>query len=78
MAAAAPVRADWLRAGIVRHTFTHFHLELEVWRVETDIVSHVSSEGWWSLPSALSGEALPTVMKKAITAALPDAFTRFN
>ena len=31
-AAHAPVRARWTRLpGLVRHTFTHFHLELEVW-----------------------------------------------
>lgn len=31
---AAPFDADWRPAETVRHTFTHFHLELEVWTAE--------------------------------------------
>ncbi len=58
---AAPFAADWNAAGIVRHTFTHFHLELEVWLTE-DVASR--SDGWWGD----SGD-LPTVFRKAVQAA---------
>jgi A/G-specific adenine glycosylase len=34
----------------------------------------MSGNGWWSAPEELAGEALPTVMKKAIAAAVPEAF----
>ena len=65
----APVSADWrpLR-GLVRHTFTHFHLELTV-------LSGVAKGGEypgcrWVLPEDMEGEALPTVMRKIVRLAL--------
>jgi A/G-specific adenine glycosylase len=71
-AGAAPFAADWRKAGSVGHVFTHFALELAVWRA--DAVSREPAEGeWWSPPDELMREALPTVMKKAIEAALPGA-----
>ncbi|MGN6548820.1 MAG: A/G-specific adenine glycosylase [Pararhizobium sp.] len=70
---AAPFPADWRRAGTVRHVFTHFSLDLEVYAATLAARPHTDA-GWWVPAAALSGEALPTVMKKAIAAALPDAF----
>lgn len=61
--AAAPVPADWRPLpGIVRHTFTHFHLELTVWAgtVARD------SAGHWVRREELGGLALPTLMRKAV------------
>ena len=68
---ALPFSGNWHKAGSVRHTFTHFHLQLEVWQTGTDALPPF--EGWWSAPGILATEALPTVMKKAIAAALPEA-----
>ena len=70
----APFDGKWLLAGQIRHTFTHFHLELEIWSAETD----ASGEGWWSLPDELAHEALPTLFKKAVVVAVPDAFKLKN
>jgi len=67
---ALPVQGEWKMAGTARHTFTHFHLELEVWYLVDK--NFDQENGWWSHPTALSGEALPTVFKKAISVALPD------
>jgi A/G-specific adenine glycosylase len=68
----APFSADWKKCpGEVRHTFTHFHLRVTVYRA--DVVSDlVPLEGnaWWSAPDELGGEALPTVMRKVVAAAL--------
>ena len=70
---AAPFpRLDWRNCGTIAHVFTHFALELTVWRA--DATPPPLDGQWWSAPDALSGEALPTVMKKAIACALPDAF----
>lgn len=70
---AAPFAAAWLPAGTISHVFTHFELSLSVWRAEG--LDLPAPEGWWwSKPALLGSEALPTVMKKAIAAALPDAF----
>lgn len=64
-----PTRAKWHRApGIVRHTFTHFHLELAV--VSAKVATTPSLEGIWVQPEALDAYALPTVMKKIIAHAL--------
>ncbi len=34
--ASAPFAADWQSAGSISHVFTHFSLELEVYRAEVD------------------------------------------
>lgn len=65
--AAAPVLADWRPLqGIVRHTFTHFYLELAVWAgtVPGD------GTGFWVRREALGDLALPTLMRKAVAHAL--------
>lgn len=72
---AAPFAAAWRPAGAIAHVFTHFELRLDVWRA--DGLDRPAPDGWWwSRPENLPGEALPTVMKKAIAAALPDAFAK--
>ncbi|MEP6567357.1 MAG: A/G-specific adenine glycosylase [Mesorhizobium sp.] len=69
--AAAPFPANWRRAGQIAHVFTHFALDLEVFRAEVNGAAPVGH--FWSLAHEISGEALPTVMKKAIEAAIPGA-----
>lgn len=49
---------------VVRHTFTHFHLELKVIRGTTTI----NSQGFWTSIDNMHAHALPTVMKKVIRA----------
>ncbi len=69
----APFPADWRTAGPVVHVFTHFRLELSVYCARHVGVAKVPPGFWWSAPASLPGEALPSVMKKAIEAALPGA-----
>ncbi|WEX07810.1 A/G-specific adenine glycosylase [Chelativorans sp. AA-79] len=71
-AAAAPFPADWRGCGVVAHVFTHFALHLSVFRAEVEGLAAPAGH-WWSAPEELLGEALPTVMKKAIEAAIPGA-----
>jgi len=47
----------------VRHTFTHFHLELAIVKGQTFAISQ---EGLWSSLENLESHALPTAMKKVI------------
>ncbi len=68
---AAPFLAKWIHCGTVRHVFTHFELNLHVHRTTTAIMT--PKDTWWSKPADLPHEALPTVMKKAIEAAVPNA-----
>lgn len=49
---------------IVRHTFTHFHLELTIAKGQTN----TSESRFWSSLENLKSHALPTVMKKVIRA----------
>ncbi|MEO4043615.1 A/G-specific adenine glycosylase [Hoeflea sp. CAU 1731] len=66
---AAPFSADWRSKGSIKHIFTHFELRLDVYRA--DVAASVPLEStWWSPPGEIDGEALPTVMKKAIAAAI--------
>lgn len=59
----APVKGRWRRLdGVVRHTFTHFHLELTVL---TAVIKTGNPKGaLWCAPSGFSEHALPTLMKK--------------
>lgn len=70
--AAAPFQADWSQeCGTIRHTFTHFHLEVDVKRAEFPQDQPPAKDGWWAMPDDVAGEALPTVMKKIVEAAIP-------
>ncbi len=62
--AQAPVRAAWRAAGVVRHTFTHFHLDLAV-MVAGVAGNTVASRGEFLGSNAFSPQDLPTLMRKA-------------
>ena len=73
----APFRGSWKkRAGIVRHGFTHFELELEVYAAE--FRARPNGEGMWLSPRELETAALPTVMRKIIGHAACDAGPLFR
>lgn len=77
----APCSGPWTRAGpLVTHVFTHFRLELTVFRVHLagrpalrDAADPARCR--WVPRTALSGEALPTVMRKVLAAALGEDVT---
>jgi A/G-specific adenine glycosylase len=67
--AQAPIATPWTELpGLVRHTFTHFHLELTVWAGRAD--PGQDTEGRWVRLDDLGGEALPSVMRKVVRHAL--------
>ncbi|KZD03345.1 A/G-specific adenine glycosylase [Oceanibaculum pacificum] len=69
VAGEAPVPGDWRALpGLVRHTFTHFHLELTV--VATSAAARPVPGGVWAPLDALGDYALPTLMKKIVRHAL--------
>ena len=71
----APFPAAWRAADTITHVFTHFTLELADFR--TDMENPPPPSGhWWASAAGIHGEALPTVMKKAIEAAIPGATRR--
>ncbi|MBW9115822.1 A/G-specific adenine glycosylase [Rhizobium cauense] len=70
---AGPFPATWEPCGTVTHVFTHFELRLSIYRVAIPSRIQVDN-GWWEPVTNLDSQALPTVMKKAITAAIPLAF----
>ena len=57
-----PVAADWQRLGEVRHTFTHFHLILDVKLAHT---AASPTRGTYLNPTNFRPSDLPTVMRKA-------------
>lgn len=73
--ASAPFTAAWQAKGVVTHVFTHFELRLSVFFVENVKGFANSHHEWWEPIANLEEQALPTVMKKAIVAAIPEAFT---
>lgn len=73
----APFDGKWHDCGTVVHVFTHFELRLTVFRSRvsrTTAAGQGVGPGWWEPEESLAGEALPSVMKKAIKQAIPDAF----
>jgi A/G-specific adenine glycosylase len=73
---ASPLAAEWRALpGRVAHTFTHFHLELEVWRAARVIDGALRDDGLyrWTPRHDLAGEALPTVMRKVVAHVLGEA-----
>jgi A/G-specific adenine glycosylase len=72
----APLEAEWRRVpGLVEHTFTHFHLELAIYRAEVgrDAQPRRAAERcrWFTLRE-LQGAALPSVMRKVLLHALDE------
>jgi A/G-specific adenine glycosylase len=67
----APFEAQWKRRpGIVRHGFTHFELETEVYVAE--VSRRPKFKGDWIATERLGEVALPTVMRKMVEHALAD------
>ena len=69
----APVPANWkVLEGGVRHTFTHFHLELVVAHATatTSRLAKLSPGTAWVTLDKLTERALPTVMRKIIAHAV--------
>jgi len=76
---AAPLKADWWKVpGTVTHTFTHFKVELVVYRA---LVASDATLTFWAEPDRcrwvkrrdLGSSALPSVMRKVIAHGLREA-----
>jgi A/G-specific adenine glycosylase len=71
--ATAPITDGWtVLPGLVRHTFTHFHLELTVWAGRAAVAEPLAGEAEerWVPLDGLADEALPSVMRKLVRHAL--------
>jgi len=60
----APLTAEWHALGTVRHSFTHFHLDLAVLRAEVGADS-TPLRGRFIAPPQFCPEGLPSLMRKA-------------
>jgi A/G-specific adenine glycosylase len=64
----APFEAEWKKSvGLVEHTFTHFHLELIVWKA---VVAKPVLDGRFVKKKVLATEALPSLMRKVAVLAM--------
>src|SRR5262245_13458843 len=67
----APLPARWRKLpGVVTHVFTHFPLELVVYRAEVPAETPAIAGARWVPLAELAGEALPNVMRKVLAHAL--------
>jgi A/G-specific adenine glycosylase len=68
----APLKAEWKKLpGLVEHTFTHFHLELSVYRAEVGLDVEPKRDAHpercrWLKRRDLHAAALPSVMRKVL------------
>jgi A/G-specific adenine glycosylase len=73
----APFPADWKRrTGLVRHGFTHFELEIEVYFA--DLARRPKTNGQWVSFAKLREVALPTVMRKIVEHGLDEGGPLFQ
>ena len=70
--AVAPMEAKWTKLKMpVEHTFTHFHLQLGVWKTSaTNPSLPDDGEYRWVHKNDLAHEALPSLMRKVVALAL--------
>lgn len=65
-------KLNWRRvAGVVRHTFTHFPLELVVYLADIPARTAAPKGTRWVALSDIEREALPSLMRKVVAHALP-------
>jgi A/G-specific adenine glycosylase len=69
--AQAPAQAAWEEMGFVRHTFTHFHLDLTVLTAQLPQTT-VPQRGEFHGPNAFRPDDLTTLMRKAHDLAWPE------
>ena len=68
---ASQKRAAWRKmAGVVRHVFTHFPLELTVYRSELPRQAAAPAGTRWIAIAQLGDEALPSLMRKVVARGL--------
>ena len=67
----APLSGDWREAGVVRHTFTHFTIELSVLCHEGAAAEPLSDGGWWPV-DRIDEAGLPTLFTKVARLALAE------
>ncbi|MGR7996559.1 A/G-specific adenine glycosylase [Xanthobacter sp. ZOL 2024] len=66
-ARAAPVAAQWRALpGVVRHVFTHFALDMTVWRADLPAGAVAPKGLRFVLPRDFEAEALPSLMRKVL------------
>jgi A/G-specific adenine glycosylase len=64
-------KTSWQRLpGVVRHVFTHFPLELSVYRAEIPAGTPAPAGTRWIATAGIADEALPSVMRKVVAHAL--------
>jgi len=69
----ARAQPRWRRLpGTVRHVFTHFPLELAVYRAQVAAGTSAPAGARWIALADLGGEALPSLMRKVVAHALAD------
>lgn len=67
----APLPSEFIQAHqAIKHTFTHFSLELEIYKAIVPVDSKIPQDCFWCLQNDFASYAIPTVMKKVINAVL--------
>ena len=64
-----PLMGEWEAAGLVRHTFSHFSLQLSVQRLRIGVGTPTGAGEWWPI-DRLADAGLPTLFAKAARVAL--------
>jgi len=62
-----PFASNWREAGSIRHVFTHFALEMQVWQADAP-ENWAPATGVWAARTDLDQYAMPSLMKKVIAA----------
>ncbi|OJX12283.1 MAG: A/G-specific adenine glycosylase [Caedibacter sp. 37-49] len=67
----APIAIDWESSSIeIKHSFTHFDLEIMIYSGNISMEKSQALEGFWVFPHQIGNYALPTLFKKIIEPSL--------
>ncbi len=67
----APVTIDWRSSPInIKHSFTHFDLEIKIYSGSICMEKAHTLEGYWVFPHQMKNYALPTLFRKIIEPSL--------
>ncbi len=65
----APLPGAWRSAGVVRHVFTHFALELAVYALVAPADASAPAGSYWMKAGDIRSAAFPTLFRKVLAAA---------
>lgn len=73
-----PVKALWKKSGLIKHSFTHFDLTLQIWHASAEKYDKIKESYFWIQKKDIYDAGLPTLFKKVLPYTLGAAAATAN